>query len=407
MRLIYQKQEFLIPAYVLLKSMVDATDAQIYNRLVKGYFRNRQIGDRIEVLLQEGSKLSLYTQDQCLAYLGSRFRSALVGITHDMTDLDIGRFFIEKHIFVNANDNRDKFNSLCLMIEKLYAVVAGECELDNLDSASNQEVLLSGHLYGALLAEKLQDLLIGARGRLIRDLRNPKFDSIQIRNPNYLKKMIDSQVSIGKKMEHFLATGNLISRTNLDLMQTAGYTIVADKLNNHRYLSHFRSIHRGQYFAEMKTTTVRKLLPESWGFLCPVHTPDGHPCGLLNHISSSCMPLAKEDKNLHKDHSLFKSFKAMLSSLGMHSVSSDFGLIYPYRYLPVVLDGIVLGYVDPKHAQEMVKALRTLKIQQSDKDDMVRSVPKTLEIAFLPPTVQGDDEPANPEEDEESSAKKS
>jgi hypothetical protein len=43
--------------------MVDATDAQIYNRLVKGYFRNRQIGDRIEVLLQEGSKLSLYTQD--------------------------------------------------------------------------------------------------------------------------------------------------------------------------------------------------------------------------------------------------------------------------------------------------------------------------------------------------------
>lgn len=91
----------------------------------------------------------------------------------------------------------------------------------------------------------------------------------------------------------------------------------------------------------------------------------------------------------------------MLASLGMHSVSSDFGLIYPYRYLPVVLDGIVLGYVDPKHAQELVKALRTLKIQQSDKDDMVRSVPKTLEIAFLPPTVLGDDEPANPEEDEE------
>ena len=178
------------------------------------------------------------------------------------------------------------------MIEKIYAVVAGECELDNLDSPAIQEVLLSGHLYGSLMAEKLQDLLIGARGKLVRDLRNPKFDTVQIRNPNYLKKMIDSQVSIGKKMEHFLATGNLISRTSLDLMQTAGYTIVADKLNNHRYLSHFRSIHRGQYFAEMKTTTVRKLLPEAWGFLCPVHTPDGGPCGLLNHITNSCVPLA-------------------------------------------------------------------------------------------------------------------
>ena len=33
---------------------------------------------------------------------------------------------------------------------------------------------------------------------------------------------------------------------------------------------------------------VRKLLPESWGFLCPVHTPDGSPCGLLNHLTATC-----------------------------------------------------------------------------------------------------------------------
>ena len=148
-------------------------------------------------------------------------------------------------------------------------------------------------------------------------------------------------------MEHFLATGNLISRTNLDLMQTAGYTIVADKLNNHRYLSHFRSIHRGQYFAEMKTTTVRKLLPEAWGFLCPVHTPDGGPCGLLNHISLSCVPLPKEEKNMHECAS---KFKTLLTQLGMHPVSSDFGLIYPYKYLPVMLDGVLEGYIDPSIA---------------------------------------------------------
>lgn len=49
-----------------------------------------------------------------------------------------------------------------------------------------------------------------------------------------------------------------------------------------------RSVHRGSYFAELRTTTVRKLLPESWGFLCPVHTPDGSPCGLLNHFAAAC-----------------------------------------------------------------------------------------------------------------------
>ena len=29
-------------------------------------------------------------------------------------------------------------------------------------------------------------------------------------------------------------------------------------------------------------------MPEAWGFLCPVHTPDGSPCGLLNHLSAMC-----------------------------------------------------------------------------------------------------------------------
>ena len=72
-------------------------------------------------------------------------------------------------------------------------------------------------------------------------------------------------------------------------MQNSGYSIVAEKLNNMRFFSHMRSLHRGAYFTEMKTTKVRKLLPENWGFLCPVHTPDGGLCGLLNHLSYGCI----------------------------------------------------------------------------------------------------------------------
>jgi DNA-directed RNA polymerase I subunit RPA2 len=99
------------------------------------------------------------------------------------------------------------------MVEKLYSFVAGECNADNLDAPSNQEVLLGGHLYAQLLAEKLYDLLLGSRAKIVKDLKNPKFDTTTIRNPNYLKKLIDSQTSVGKKLEHFLATGNLVSRS--------------------------------------------------------------------------------------------------------------------------------------------------------------------------------------------------
>jgi len=93
-----------------------------------------------------------------------------------MTDVDVGRFLLERIILVHCSQFKDKFNTLCLMIDKLYSFVAGECEPDNLDAVCNQEVMLGGHLYGQLIAEKMYDLLIGARAKLVKDLKNPKFD---------------------------------------------------------------------------------------------------------------------------------------------------------------------------------------------------------------------------------------
>jgi DNA-directed RNA polymerase I subunit RPA2 len=78
----------------------------------------------------------------------------------------------------------------------------------------------------------------------------------------------------------------------------------------------------------MKTTTVRKLLPEQWGFVCPVHTPDGGPCGLLNHISMSCVPLTRPqfDQDKHCD------VVGLCAKLGMVSVVSDLNIVYPEEY---------------------------------------------------------------------------
>ena len=92
----------------------------------------------------------------------------------------------------------------------------------------------------------------------------------------YFNKIITKiNFDIGAKLSNFLATGNLISPTGLDLQQATGFTIIAEKLNWQRYISHFRCIHRGAFFAELKTTAVRKLLPESWGELSALSFP---PC---------------------------------------------------------------------------------------------------------------------------------
>lgn len=69
------------------------------------------------------------------------------------------------------------------------------------------------------------------------------------------------------QMEHFLSTGNIRTPSGLGLLQNSGLTIVVENINRMRYMSHFRSIHRGSFFQEMRTTEARQLLPDAWGKL--------------------------------------------------------------------------------------------------------------------------------------------
>lgn len=117
-------------------------------------------------------------------------------------------------------------------------------------------------------------------------------------------------------------------------------------------------VHRGAFFAEMKTTTVRKLLPESFGFLCPVHTPDGSPCGLLNHLATAAVVLTSPPPEpLNPD---------LLVSLGVTPCgtgSADGAHVMPKNHIPVVLDGLVIGGATPEACHHVAAALRRLKVR--------------------------------------------
>ena len=157
-----------------------------------------------------------------------------------------------------------------------------------------------------------------------------------------------------------------------------------------RYLSHFRSIHRGAYFAELRTTAVRKLLPESWGFLCPVHTPDGAPCGLLNHLTTSCVVVAGEAS---QEDNVEKSLLQVLSMMGL--VRKDASDIVASSDVTVQLDGKVIGCIDRRDVEAAIHHLRTLKAKKlaiqsggtsvpKGDAEFLHEVPPHLEIVYLP-----------------------
>ena len=369
-----KKAEYLIPAVIVLKALEEISDRQLYNLLVKGFEDDSFVSERVEVLLNESQKRSVYSREQCLSYLGLLLKGIIQANNPNYSHAQIGEIFLKEYIMVHCNTNQEKISTMIMMIQKLYNLVSGRIDPDNLDALVNHDILLPGHLYMMFFREKLEEVFQGIRARFYKDISKGK-DLFKIREINYLEKIIESISSIGNKIEYLIATGNLKSQTGLDLMQMNGYAFIAEKLNNMRFVSHLRSVHRGAYFTEMKTTTVRKLLPENWGFLCPVHTPDGGLCGLLNHMSIGCRIQCSSFKAFNKT-----AFINLCSDLGMHAINNNASITYPNNMIEVIHNGIVVGFIEPSLAEEFCNALRTIKVEQTHPE----AINPLLSITYIP-----------------------
>lgn len=364
-RLIIRKQEFFIPAVLLLRALTGMTDRTIYERLTLNDPADSFIAERAELMIRESKALRLRSRKEVLQYLGRHFRLPM-RVDRGVGDEEAGIRLLDDNVFIHIQDfvgdgmaeaarnnaiNSAKAELLLSMMHRVLLLAQGTIKPDNADALSAHECLLPGYLFASILKESLHDWLMGVRGAVLSDMRR-SLTKCKPSDVNYWRKLTDSVPEVGRKLKYFVTTGNLVSKTGLDLMQVAGFTIVAEKLNYYRYLSHFRSIHRGQFFTTMKTTSPRKLLPESWGFLCPVHTPDGSPCGLLNHLTSECRILASEPKVPTRElvHELF--------ALGM----TDPRAPPSSALIPVLLDGVLVGRVLASESHAFAARLRYLKV---------------------------------------------
>ncbi|KAH8775654.1 DNA-directed RNA polymerase I subunit RPA2 [Diaporthe sp. PMI_573] len=384
-RFSWRKNEYLVPVMMIMKALVETNDREIFEGLIglagsKGS-ENTFLTDRVELLLRTYKSYGLYSKTKTRSYLGEKFRVVL-GVPDTMSNYEVGTEFLRRVVLVHLGNvnvteeqDADKFKMLLFMIRKLYALVAGDCAVDNPDAVQNQEILLGGFLYGQILKERLDELLsVGVKASLRDYLRRKpgnNFTSDQFAKDFPAAIFRKTTENLGQLLEYFLSTGNLMSPSGLDLQQTSGFTVVAEKLNFLRFISHFRMVHRGSFFAQLKTTTVRKLLPESWGFLCPVHTPDGAPCGLLNHLAHKCQIMTSG-----VDASSIPQLAFELGVVGISSAATDESVV-------VMLDGRIIGWCNPKQSKRIADTLRFWKVEGSHR------VPKSLEIGYVPSSKGG------------------
>ncbi|KAI4382946.1 hypothetical protein MLD38_008837 [Melastoma candidum] len=381
--------EILLPVGIVLKALIDTTDHEIYTSLTccysekhaqgKGVVGTQLLAERAKIILDDIRHANLITRQECLQYIGKPMNT-LLGLDGQSSSM-VGETVLRDYIFVHLDNNHDKFNLLIFMLQKLFSLVDQTSLPDNPDALHNQEVLLPGQLIIIHLKDRLEHWLQQGKVLLQDEIKDKgkDFDS----SFEHVKKVIHKKYparQIGSAIENLLRSGKLVLHPTMDLQQDKGYTVQAERLNFLRFLSHFRAVHRGASFAGLRTTTVRKLLPESWGFLCPVHTPDGEPCGLLNHMTSTCRISSFFDSkgNTRDFMKIRLAIVNVLISVGMTSSIPRLVQAGPPVVLSVLLDGRVIGTIAIKQVQNAVNHLRVLKMSSSP------MIPDDLEVGYVP-----------------------
>lgn len=104
-----------------------------------------------------------------------------------------------------------------------------------------------------------------------------------------------------------------------------------------------------------------------------MHTPDGSPCGLLNHLSHTC--------KIVTDPLDTSNIASLLSAHGMTQVFAS--NIDGKNMVVVQLDGKVIGYASAQKSKYLANLLRHLKTTGD------KRVPLNLEIGYVPITKGG------------------
>lgn len=361
----YRKLLYFVPVCLLLKCLLNVTDVYIFKRLMEGMEDDTYYKSCVRNMLQTVHIEGLDTYDLARNYVGKTFRIKFTDYPSSLTDGEICDLILKHCILIHLNTNEDKFNLLVFMIQKLFTFVEGKCCEEGADSLMVQEVATGGQIYQQILKDRLQHYLTMLRVIINKKMSAPNATTL---TQQEMVACCRKAGSVQQSLETAISTGNVSILYNGGVPQDKGLTIVVENINRMRYMSHFKSVHRGSFFVSMRTTEARQLLPEAWGFICPVHTPDGSPCGLLNHLSKYCeitdVPSPDSVKNIPK----------VLESLGMIPYHE---LLTRRNCYKVVLDGKVVGLLPNEMASEVASGLRVLKVQGKE-------VPKMMEIVLVP-----------------------
>lgn len=183
-----------------------------------------------------------------------------------------------------------------LMIRRLILTEQGYSGIDDRDAYPNKRVVTTGALLTHLFRQLFQKVCKDIRSKFVHEVNNDTWKKgdaprpLEILNINNLYKILKVSTIEGK-LKQALATGNFTvqglgtsSSASMSNATKVGVSQVLNRLSYSATLSHLRRI-QTPVEKSGKLLAPRKLHGSSWGFVCPVETPEGHSVGIVKSMS--------------------------------------------------------------------------------------------------------------------------
>jgi len=310
-----------IPVMVYFRAL-GVVDDRTVARIVWGDEKESHV-ELLGASFRDTLEMGIYTQDDAVRYLtshlqyGTNQEDKCAYVQHLLTTelLPHVRFAGETTTPVVLNARRTML--MGSMIRRLLLTYCKKIPLDDRDAYPNKRVVTTGALLTHLFRQLFQKVCNDTRNEFVQEVNNDTWKKagqpLEILNINNLYKILKVSTIEGK-MKQALATGNFTvqgmgtnSSTSLSNATKVGVSQVLARMSYAATLSHIRRI-QTPVEKSGKLLAPRKLHGTSWGFMCPVETPEGHSVGIVKtmslltsisqHVPSSTILHFLEDANV-------------------------------------------------------------------------------------------------------------
>ena len=277
-----------IPLFIVFRALGIETDKQICEKILLNLdtSRNKIMLEQLQASIIEANEY--ISQEDCVEYIMTHVMYTPINMDKEtglLKKAEFTRDVLENDLYPHCHNKVQKIYFLGYMTNRLLMAYNGYIEQDDRDSYVNKRLDLCGSSLNNLYRNYLNKVVKDMEKQIVREINNGSWKSTDdyenIINYTNIYKILKSS-TIENGIKRALSTGDFgIKNVNSNKV---GVAQVLSRLTYTASLSHVRRV-SAPIDKSGKLIPPRKLHNTSWGYLCPVETPEGHSVGVVKNLS--------------------------------------------------------------------------------------------------------------------------